>query len=80
MDINVARHVLRTAFRSSGELQQLLPVLQKSCAADQYQAYAKAIAAVLAEITLELTNRVVAEHPVLEAEVEAHFTEHGRFL
>ena len=80
MDIDVARHVLRVAFRSAGELQQLLPVLKKSCAADEYEAYAKGIAAAVAEIALEVTNRVIADHPALETEVEADVAKHGRYL
>jgi hypothetical protein len=71
MDIELARDVLRGAFSSARELQKLLPLLKQRCEPDEYQTYAKAIAAVLAEISLEVVNKVLAAYPALEAEVEA---------
>ena len=79
MNIDTARLVLQAAIRSAGELQQLLPMLKERCPPEEYKIYLKAIATVLAEVSLKVTNRVVAEHPELEAEVEASIARNGRY-
>lgn len=80
MDIDVARHVLRAAFRAARELQELLPVLRASCRPDEYDAYARGIGSAVAEIALEVTNRTIAAQPELETEVEADMTAYGTYL
>ena len=45
MDIELAREIVRTAFRSSAELQALLPVLKRRCGEEEYKGYALGIAA-----------------------------------
>jgi len=79
MDISLARTVLRGAFRSADELQQLLPKLKEGCDADEYASYSKAIATAVAEIALEVTNRVITDHPDLEAEVEESIARTGTY-
>ena len=80
MDIDVARHIVRTAFRSGRELESLLSMLKAHCKPDEYNGYAKAIAAAVASIHLEVINRVTADFPALEAEIEAQINKHGRYL
>jgi hypothetical protein len=79
MDISLARTVLRGAFRSADELQQLLPQLKEGCDPDEYASYAKAIATAVAEIALEVTNRIIADHPQLQAEVEESIARTGNY-
>jgi hypothetical protein len=79
MDINLARDVIRAAFRSARELQGLLPSLKEGCKASEYEMYLKGVARVLADLSLEVTNKVIAEHPELEAEIEAGIAEHGDY-
>jgi hypothetical protein len=80
MDIDLARHVVRAAFRSSHELGELLPVLKEHCSEEEYRAYTKAIATAIASIQLELTNRAASEHPGLEQEIEVSMNKYGRYL
>lgn len=80
MDIDVARHVARACFRSSGELESQLNLLKAHCSAEEYTTYAKAIASAIASIHLEVMNRVTAAHPQLESEIEASIAKHGRYL
>jgi hypothetical protein len=79
MDLDVARQVVRATFRSSTSLTDLLPVLKAHCPPEEYQAFARAIAAVVGEAGLQLLNRVFAEHPELEAEVDEAIARDGRY-
>ena len=79
MDIELAREVVRTAFRSSAELQSLLPVLKQRCSAEEYKSYALGIAAAIDAIGLGLTNRALAAHPGLAHEIETSLEKQRRF-
>jgi hypothetical protein len=79
MDIELAREVIRTAFRSGAELQALLPLLKQRCSAEEYKGYALGIAAAIDAIGVELTNKVLAAHPGLANEIESSVKRHGRF-
>ena len=70
MDIDLARTIARSAFRSSRELGALMPKLQEKLSPDEFKAYSKAIATAIANIQLEIVNKLTAEHPVLESEIE----------
>jgi hypothetical protein len=65
MDIDVVQHVVRTAFRSGRELEGLLALLKAHCSPGEYQTFAKAIAAAIASIHIEVVNRVIASYPAL---------------
>lgn len=79
MEIHLARAVLRATFQSNGVLQDLLPALKAGCGEEEYRTYAKAIAAVIAESGLQIMNRIFAEHPELEAEVDAAIAKTGHY-
>lgn len=79
MDIELAREVVRTAFRSGAELQALLPVLKQRCSADEYKSYALGIAAAIDAIGVGLTNKALAAHPRLASEIEASIEKRGRY-
>ena len=80
MNIDLARHVARAAFRSSRELSELVPFLKDRLDAEEYTMYAKAIGSVIAAIQLDVMNKLVTDHPVLEAEIEAGIAKYGRYL
>lgn len=80
MDIDLARHVLRIAFSASRELGTLVPLLKDHCDTTEYEPYAKAIASAIAAIQLSLVNKVAADYPELEAEMEATISAYGRYL
>ncbi len=79
MDIELAREVVRTAFRSGAELQALLPMLKQRCSAEEYKSYALGIAAAVDAIGVGLINKALAAHPRLASEIEANLEKHGRF-
>ena len=80
MDIELARDVVRTAFRSSAELQNLLRKLKQRCSPDEYQDYARGIAAAVDAIGVGLINKAIAAHPELHAEIEGSIAKYGRFV
>jgi hypothetical protein len=80
MDKDVARHIIRAAFRCSGELEELLPVLKTRCSPDEYKAFAIEIAKVIDCVGVALINRVLSIHPDLEAEIEANLARSGRAM
>jgi hypothetical protein len=79
MDIDTAREVVRAAFRSSSELQQLLLNLKARCRPDEYQDYARTIAATIDAIDTSLISTAIAEHPELRAEIEKQIATTGRY-
>jgi hypothetical protein len=79
MDIELAREVIRAAFRSGAELQALLPLLKQRCSAKEYKGYALGIAAAIDAIGVGLTNKALAAHPGLANEIESNVEQHGRF-
>jgi hypothetical protein len=79
MDVDLARDMIRTAFRSSSELQNFLGVLKQRCSPEQYSDYARGIAAAIDAIGVALINKALAAHPELNAEVEAAIAAHGRY-
>jgi len=79
MEIEVARDVVRAAFRSSSELQQLLATLKGRCRPEEYQVYARNIAAAIDAIGVSLINKTLAEHPELKSEIETSITKTGRY-
>jgi hypothetical protein len=80
VNIDLARHVARAAFRSSRELGELVPFLKDRLNAEEYSIYAKAIGSAVASIQVDLMNKLVADHPGLEAEIEASIGKYGRYL
>ena len=80
MNLDVARHVARAAFRSSRELSDLIPLLKGSLSTEEYAHYAKAIGLAVAAIQIEVMNKVTSDHPGLDAEIEASINRFGRYL
>jgi hypothetical protein len=79
MDIDVARDMVHAAFRTSSELQRLLASLKGRCRPDEYQDYARSIAAAIDAIGVSLTNKALAEHPELGSEIDASIAKTGRY-
>jgi len=80
MEIDIARDVLKAAFRSSGELQSLLGTLKDRCEPDQYTVYARGVAAAIDAIGAGLINKVLATYPELSREIDASIAKHGRYI
>jgi hypothetical protein len=79
MDIELARDVIRAAFRSSSELQDLLRVLKGRCSPEEFKEYSRGIATAMDAIGVALINKALAAHPELNAEIDASMASHGRY-
>jgi hypothetical protein len=75
-----AWHIIRTAFRCSAELQELLRLLKESGSADDYEKYRLSIAAAIDAINVQLTAKVLAAHPGLEKRIESELNQFGRLV
>jgi len=79
MDIDFARHAVRVAFRAGGELQELLQLSKERLSPEEHKDFGLGIADAIYGIAVAVTNKALAEHPELKAEIEADLAEHGRF-
>jgi hypothetical protein len=79
MDVDLARDMIKTAFRSSSELQDFLGALKQRCSPEEYKDYSRGIAAAIDAIGVALINKALAAHPELSAEVEASIARHGQY-
>ena len=80
MDIELARDVVRAAFRSSSQLQSLLGALKTRCRPDEYQEYARGIATAIDTIGVSLIDKALAEHSELSAEIDTSIAKDGRYV
>jgi len=78
MDKEVAREVIRAAFRSGAELEKLLPMLKQHCSAEDYKDYARQVGMAIDGIDAALLDKVLAQFPELNAEIEAKMAAAGR--
>ncbi len=78
MDKDLAKLVAITAFRSSSEISNLIPLLREKCEDSEYQIFVKAIARASGEIGQQLMFRVFVEHPDLEKEFDEMVKKYGR--
>jgi hypothetical protein len=79
MNVDLARDMIKTAFRSSSELQEFLGVLKQRCSPEEYRDYSRGIAAAIDAIGVALINKALAAHPELNAEVEASIARRGQY-
>jgi hypothetical protein len=79
MNVDLARDMIKTAFRSSSELQEFLGVLKQRCGPEEYKDYSRGIATAIDAIGVALINKALAAHPELNAEVEATIARHGQY-
>jgi hypothetical protein len=79
MNVDLARDMIKTAFRSSSELQDFLGTLKQRCSPEEYKDYSRGIAAAIDAIGVALINKALAAHPELSAEVEANIARHGQY-
>lgn len=56
MSDDLARHLLRTAFRTARELQDVLPLLHRHLGEEEYRGYATVIAGAIHAINEALTR------------------------
>ena len=80
MDIEVARHTVRQAFRTAWELQGTMQFWKERCSAEEYQQYAADIAQAIDAVSVALLNRAMSTYPELKEEIESQIAIHGRYL
>lgn len=79
MNIELARNVIRAAFRSTSELGNLLPALKEQCSPSEYKTYALGIATAIDAIMTNTINRAVQSYPDLAKEIDEQIAKHGRY-
>jgi len=79
MDLELARIMVSSGFRSARELNELIHILKAHCAPDEYESLKQAMAAAVAEIGNATFTPAFAAHPALKAEVDAQISKYGRF-
>ncbi|MCB1487938.1 MAG: hypothetical protein KDJ88_10830 [Bauldia sp.] len=77
---DLARHLVRAAFRSGRELEEGLALLKTTCEPDEYRDYAIGIAAAIDGIHAALLSKAIAAYPELEGEIETEIEKYGRYL
>ena len=79
MNIDLARHMARTAFESGALLQDLLLPLKTQCSAQDYREHAHAIAEAIDKINTALLDPALAAQPTLRGEIDASIRATGRY-
>jgi hypothetical protein len=78
MNSTLAWDLIRVSFRVARELQGLLPRLKEQCSKEDYEDYARGIAAAIHGINTALIDKAIAAHPDLAERIEAELAEFGR--
>jgi hypothetical protein len=78
MEIDFARHAVRAAFRAGGELQELLQLSKERLGREEQEDFALGVADAIYGIAVAVTNKALAAHPELEAEIESDLQAFGR--
>jgi hypothetical protein len=63
MDKNLAREIIRAAFRSGAELEGLIGVLKARCPPDDYKLFLRQVAMAIDGIHVALTDKAVERFP-----------------
>jgi hypothetical protein len=79
MNIDLAREMVRAAFRASGELQIVLHAAKAQCGETEYRDLARGIATAIDSIGSGLIKKALAAHPELEAEIDEGIAKNGRY-
>ena len=80
MDKSLAWQMIRTAYKCSADLQVLLRALKESCPPDEYRGHARAIAAAIDSLGVQLIDRAVQAYPDLEQKIESDMARFDRLM
>lgn len=80
MNKDFARHMSAVAWRSSGLLGNLMPLLREHCDPGEYESMRRAIAGLIGQIHDVILSRVYETHPEIEAEVKAKVERFGHVI
>ena len=78
MEKELARHVVRTAFRSASMLTKLVPLINEHCEKGEQQLkLKKALATIIADIGLDINEELFKLYPELKDEIEQSINKYG---
>ncbi len=80
MDRMLAKHVISVGFHSAALLEDLISILKDHCDDAEFQGFLKSIGSVIAEIGLEIFDKVYEQYPDLKTEVETKINKYGKFI
>ncbi len=80
MDKDVARDIIRAAFRSGAELEVLLPILKQRCSEEDYKFFRHQVATALHGVSAALIDNVLSRFPELAAEIESNLRATGKAM
>lgn len=76
----LAWQMIRAAYKCAADLQSLMRTLKADCPANEYEAHARAIAASIASLNLNVVERALEAHPELRKKIESDIATHGRLM
>jgi len=65
------------AFRSSANLNDLLPLLREHCEEKEYKEFLDAIAQISGDIAHVLLQKIYSQHPEIEVEIDRRIDAYG---
>jgi hypothetical protein len=77
MEKDLAKLVALTAFRSSADINNLIPLLKEHCNEEEYREFVVAIATASAVIGQELLQKIFALHPEISVEFDRQISKYG---
>lgn len=77
MERELAYHVAMVAFRSSANLNELVPLLRAFCDESEYKIFLESITAVSADISYNILKKIYDEHPGIEQDFEDRIEKYG---
>jgi hypothetical protein len=80
LDKDLARQIVRTAFRSGSELEGLIGLLKAGCDPIEYKYFGQQIAMAIDGIHVALVDTVLTRFPELEKEMEANLARTGKVM
>lgn len=80
MTRTAAWQMIRTAYKCAADLQTLMRNLKADCPAGEYEAHARAIAASIASLNINVVERALQAHPELRKRIESDIAAHGRLM
>jgi len=76
----VAKHIIKSAFRASAYLEQILPFAKGYCDGDEYQRLLKSVAVAIHGIHDQVIEQVLVVHPDLRKEIDDSIAAYGVFI
>jgi len=80
MDKELARDVIRAAYRSGAELEKLGVTLKERASPETYKDFMRQVAVAIDGIHVALVDKVLVRYPELDAEMQSNLARTGRVM